>query len=203
MPYGLTGRIIDIDLSSEKIRIRKISEDIYRKWFGGRGLGTYILWKELGECWESIDPLEEENILLVLTGPLTGYYPGIKLCITGKSPESNGVVGSTVSSEVAIELKAAGYDGMIIRGKAELPKYIFVVDDHIEIRNADKYWGKPSRRFVPELIREVHEELIGMSKLKGIPKEPAMIYIGLGGENKVRFASIMSKWVHAAGYGGY
>jgi len=64
---------------------------------GGRGVVTYILWKELGNIWENIDPLGTENLLIILTGPLTGYYPGIKTCVSGKSPESNGVVGSTLS----------------------------------------------------------------------------------------------------------
>lgn len=203
LPYGFTGRILDIDLSTGDISVVEFPEETYRKWLGGRGLGTCILWKELGDRWEFINPLGTDNILLALTGPLTGYYPGIKLCITGKSPESNGVVGSTISSEVAIELKAAGYDGIIIRGKAETPKYLLIIDDHVEMKDAQKYWGRDPHEFLPELIRETHKEAIELAGVGGIPKEPAVIYIGRGGEKGVRFASIMAKWVHAAGYGGY
>ncbi|WP_324735278.1 aldehyde ferredoxin oxidoreductase C-terminal domain-containing protein [Thermococcus sp. SY098] len=201
--YGYTGKLIDVDLSRNKIEIIEINEETLKKFYGGRGLGTYILWKELGERWEYVDPLGEENLLLILTGPLTGYYPGIKTAVVSKSPESNGVVGSVLSSEVGIELKASGYDGIIIRGKAKEPVYLFVNDDTIEIRDASKYWGMNGVEVVKTLTKDVHEELKKKEKLKGVPKEPAIMYIGRGGENKVRFAAIMAKLMHAAGYGGF
>ncbi len=201
--YGYAGKLIDVDLSRDKIEIIEIDEETLKKFYGGRGLGTYILWKELGEKWEYVDPLGEENLLLILTGPLTGYYPGIKTAVVSKSPESNGVVGSVLSSEVGIELKASGYDGIIIRGKAKEPVYLFVNDDTIEIRDASKYWGMNGVEVVKTLTKDVHEELKKKEKLKGVPKEPAIMYIGRGGENKVRFAAIMAKLMHAAGYGGF
>ena len=201
--YGYTGKLIDVDLSRDKIEIVEIDEETLRKFYGGRGLGTYILWKELGKRWEYVDPLGEENLLLILTGPLTGYYPGIKTAVIAKSPESNGVVGSVLSSEVGLELKASGYDGIIIRGKAREPVYLFVNDDTIEIKDASKYWGMNGVEVVKTLTKDVHEELKKKEKLRGIPKEPAVMYIGRGGENKVRFAAIMSKLMHAAGYGGF
>ncbi len=201
--YGYTGKLIDVDLSREKIEGIEIDEETLRKFYGGRGLGTYILWKELGERWEYVNPLGEENLLLILTGPLTGYYPGIKTAVIAKSPESNGVVGSVLSSEVGLELKASGYDGIMIRGKAREPVYLFVNDDTIEIRDASKYWGMNGVEVVKTLTKDVHEELKKKEKLRGIPKEPAVMYICRGGENKVRFAAIMSKLMHAAGYGGF
>ena len=120
--YGYNGRLLDIDLTTEKIKTVPLTEETAKKWFGGRGLGVYLLWKELGTKWETVNPLSEENLLLILTGPLTGYYPGMKTSVVSKSPESNGVIGSVLSSEAGIELKAAGYDGVIIRGKSESPK---------------------------------------------------------------------------------
>ena len=203
MPYGFHGKLIDIDLTTKGIRITNISEKTYRRFLGGRGLATWILWNELGARWDEIDPLDPENILLVLTGPMTGYYPGMKLCISGKSPQSNGVIGSTVSSEVAIELKAAGYDGIIIRGTAEKPVYIFIYNDEVEIRNAEHLWGKVSSETLRILTRETYVDLRKRERGKGIPKEPGIIYIGPAGENRVRTAAVMSKWTHAAGYGGY
>jgi len=94
------------------------------------------LWERLGEKWESIDPLGPENLFLALTGPLTGIYPGARICISGKSPQCNGIIGSTLSGELPVELKCAGYDGVIVSGKAEKPVYILVTDDHAEIRDA-------------------------------------------------------------------
>ncbi|AIF68638.1 aldehyde:ferredoxin oxidoreductase [Palaeococcus pacificus DY20341] len=201
--FGYTGKLIDVDLSKEKVNVVEIEEEALKKFYGGRGLGVYLLWKELGKNWEDIDPLGEENILLILTGPLTGYYPGIKTAVLSKSPESNGVVGSVLSSEVGLELKTSGYDGIIIRGKAKSPVYLLVNDDSIEIRDASKYWGMGGVELHKTLLKEVHDELRRKEKLRGVPKEPAMMYIGKGGENKVRFASIMAKLMHAAGYGGY
>ncbi|ASJ00931.1 aldehyde ferredoxin oxidoreductase family protein [Thermococcus gorgonarius] len=199
---GYAGKLLDVNLSTGKVKTVELDEDMLR-FYGGRGLGTYLLWRELGERWESIDPLGEENLLLILTGPLTGYYPGMKTTVVSKSPESNGVVGSVLSSEVGIELKSAGYDGIIIRGKASEPVYLFINDDEVEIRDASKYWGMGGLELHKTLLREVHEELRKKGKLKGVPKEPAMMYIGRGGEGKVRFAAIMSKLMHAAGYGGF
>ncbi|NJE85977.1 aldehyde ferredoxin oxidoreductase [Thermococcus sp. CX2] len=200
--YGYAGKLLDVDLSRESVKVVELDEEM-RKFYGGRGLGVYILWKELGKDWENIDPLGEENLLLILTGPLTGYYPGMKTAVVSKSPESNGVVGSVLSSEVGLELKAAGYDGIIIRGRAKSPVYLFVNDDTVEIRDASKYWGMGGVELHKTLLKEVHEEIRKKEKLKGIPKEPAMMYIGKGGENKVRFAAIMTKLMHAAGYGGF
>ncbi|MCD6559841.1 MAG: aldehyde ferredoxin oxidoreductase [Palaeococcus sp.] len=201
--YGYHGRILDVDLTREQARIVELDDDVLKKFYGGRGLGVYILWKELGERWEKIDPLGEENILLVLTGPLTGYYPGMKTAVLSKSPESNGVVGSVLSSEVGLELKASGYDGIIIRGRAKTPVYLLVYNDDVEIRDAERYWGMGGVDLHKTILKEAYGEIKKREKLRGLPKEPAMMYIGKAGENKVRFAAIMTKLMHAAGYGGF
>jgi len=201
--YGYAGKLLDVNLSTEEIKTIPLTEEITKKWFGGRGLGVYLLWKELGDKWEKVNPLGEENLLLILTGPLTGYYPGMKTAVVSKSPESNGVVGSVLSSEAGIELKSAGYDGLIIRGKAESPKYIFIHNDHVEIRDATKYWGLRGIETTKELMKEAYSVLLKLEKVNGKPKEPAIMYIGPAGERQIRFASIMTKWAHAAGYGGY
>jgi aldehyde:ferredoxin oxidoreductase len=203
MPFGFTGKLLEIDLSNEKVKTIELRKEIYRKFIGGRGLGAWLLWEKLGSKWFDIDPLGPENILLVLTGPLTGYYPGTRVCITGKSPQSNGMVGSTVGSEVGIELKAAGYDGIIVLGKANRPVYLMINDNNVEIRNASKMWGKGGRGTLKELMNEVMKELNKDAERKGYSKEPAVLYIGPAGEKLVRTASVMAKWVHAAGYGGY
>ena len=203
MPYGFVGKLLEIDLSSERIREIELREELLRKFIGGRGLGSWLLWNRLGERWENLDPLSPENQLMFLTGPMTGYYPGARICVTGKSPLSNGIVGSTIGTELGIELKASGYDGLIVTGKASSPVYIFVNDDKSEIRDASKHWGKGGREILRDLIRETWGELKSRNRLKGIPKEPSILYIGPAGENLVRFAAVISKWTHAAGYGGY
>jgi len=200
---GYAGKFLEVDLSTEKIKELKFDESILRQYIGGRGLATKILWDRLGDRWETIDPLGPENILLVLTGPLTGFFPGGRICISGKSPQSNGVVGSTVAGEFPVELKCAGYDGLIITGKAAKPSYIFITDSQAEIRDASHVWGKDGKQTIKVLTREGREELRKRFPSYGEWKEPAILYIGPAGENMVRIAAVMAKWTHAAGYGGY
>jgi aldehyde:ferredoxin oxidoreductase len=202
MPYGFTGKFVEVDLSSSKVRVVDVRRDLYRKFLGGRGLGSWILWERLGEVWEGLDPYSPDNLLIVLTGPLTGYIAGVRLAITGKSPQSGGTVGSTIASEVGLELKCSGYDGLIVSGKAKDPVYIFIHDDKVEVRDASKVWGKGIRETHKLLLRDVLPELRKTPRF-GEPKEPAMIYIGPAGENLCRFAAIEGKYAHAAAYGSY
>ena len=201
--YGYCGKLLDIDLSSNKVRVIELDEEVLRKFIGGRGLAAWILWKELGNRWQEIDPLGPENILTVLTGPLTGYYPGMKICISGKSPQSNGIVGSAISTSLGIEIKAAGYDGILIRGRASSPIYLFIFNDRVEFRDAGKLWGKRGRETYTLLMNEIFKEINRNASRKGYLREPGILYIGPAGENRVRIASIMSEITHAAGYGGY
>ena len=203
MVGGYAGKFLDIDLSEEKIREVSFPEDVLRRYIGGRGLGARILWDRLGSRWEEVDPLGPENLFLALTGPLTGYFHGARICITGKSPQNNGIIGSTVSGEFPIELKCAGWDGVIVSGKAEEPVYILIDDDRVEVRDAKHLWGKDAKTTLKTLTKEVKEELDSRHSRYGLLKEPSMIYIGPAGENLVRAAAVEQKWSHAAGYGGY
>lgn len=198
---GYNGILLEVDLGREKWRAVELEEEVLEKYIGGRGLAAYLLWRELGGRWERVDPLGPENLLLFLTGPLTGYYPGSKLCISGKSPQTNGIVGSAISTEAAIELRAAGYDGIAIKGTSRDPVYLLVDGDKVEIRGASELWGLGGRETLLKLKKEVRKELSG--RRAGIPRDPGVLYIGPAGENKVRTAVVMAKWTHAAGYGGY
>ncbi len=204
MPYGYAGRILEVDLSREKTRVVELDDQVLHDYIGGRGLGAYLLMRELHDRWESLDPLSPENPLYLLTGPLTGYYPGVKLLVTAKSPQSNGIVGSVLSSEVAIELRAAGLDGLVLRGASKDPVYIYVENGEAEIRGADHLWGLGGRATYRTLRDELYREYLRKHLNRdGLPREPSFIYIGPAGENLVRTAAVMAKWVHAAGYGGY
>jgi len=203
MIFGYAGKFLEIDLSNEKISETRLSDEVLKDYVGGRGLATKILWDRLGDKWEQIAPLSPENILLFLTGPLTGFFPGGRICVSGKSPQSNGVVGSTVAGEFGVELKCAGYDGIIVTGKAKKPVYIFIKDSDVEIREAMHIWGKDAKETVTLLTKECRVLLQDRFSQKGEWKEPAILYIGPAGENEVRTAVVASKWTHAAGYGGY
>jgi len=200
---GYAGKFLEVDLSSEAIKETKFSDEILKNYAGGRGLAAKILWDRLGDRWETVDPLEKENLLLLLTGPLTGFFPGGRLCVSGKSPQSNGVVGSTVAGEFGVELRCAGYDGIIVSGEAKKPVYLFIKDSDVELRDAGHVWGKDGKETVTALTRECRELLRTRYPRFGEWKEPAMVYVGPAGECKVRTAVVASKWSHAAGYGGY
>lgn len=203
MILGYAGKLLEVDLSTERTRQVRLKDDVLKDYVGGRGLAAKILWDRLGRKWEKTDPLRPENILLFLTGPLTGFFPGGRICVSGKSPQSNGVVGSTVGGEFGIELRCAGYDGVVVTGKAKKPVYLFIKDSDVEIRDASHVWGKDAKQTMTLLTRECRELLKKRFPLYGEWKEPAMLYIGPAGENKVRTAVVAAKWTHAAGYGGY
>ncbi|MFH1179658.1 MAG: aldehyde ferredoxin oxidoreductase C-terminal domain-containing protein [Candidatus Bathyarchaeota archaeon] len=203
MNRGYAGKFLDIDLSRDKIQDIKLPDVVLEQYFGGRGVGAKILWDRLGEKWRTVDPLGPENLLIALTGPMTGIYPGGRVCITGKSPVSNGTVGSTASTEFAHELRTAGYDGVIVSGRAEKPVYILVTDDGAEIRDASRLWGTMGEKTLKILNKEIPDELEGRDPRNGLWKEPGIVYIGPAGENMVRNACVMTKLCHACGYGGY
>ena len=200
---GYAGKTLEVDLTGEEIKETTIDENILKQYIGGRGLSARILWDRLGSRWEEIDPLGPENLLIISTGPLTGYFPGGRVCISGKSPQSNGIVGSTVAGEFPIELRCAGYDAIIFSGKAEKPVYLFVTDGQAEIKDATHLWGKGRVETLKVLNREGIEELKKRDSKSREWKEPGAVYIGPAGETSSRVAAVLAKWTHGAGYGGY
>jgi aldehyde:ferredoxin oxidoreductase len=203
MLRGYAGKFLDVDLTHEKIKEITFPEATLYQYFGGRGLAAKVLWDRLGKKWPKVDPLGPENMLTILTGPLTAIHPGSRICVSGKSPLSNGIIGSTASSEFPMELKCAGYDGVFVTGKASNPVYLLITDDGCEIRDATHLWGKVGEETIKTLNAEVKKELSKRKPQVGLWKEPSMVYIGPAGENIVRNACVLTKLVHAAGYGGY
>ena len=203
MVGGYAGKFLEVDLTGGGVTETCFSEDVLRRYVGGRGLASWILWDRLGARWDRVDPLGSENLFLVLSGPLTGYFHGARICVTGKSPQNNGIIGSTVSGEFPVELKCAGWDGVIVSGKAEEPVYILIDDDRVELKDAGHLWSKDGKETLRLLTGEVKAELDRRHARFGVQKEPAVLYIGPAGENRVRVASVIQKWTHAAGYGGY
>jgi len=200
---GYAGKFLEVDLSDEKIKEIRFPDEILRDYIGGRGLAAKVLWDRFGDRWEEVDPLGPENLLTVFTGPMTGYFPGGRLSVSGKSPQSNGIVGSTIGSEVSIELRTAGYDGVIFSGKAEKPVYLWVTDEGAEIKDASQLWGKGAIEFIKHINRMGREELEKKHPRKREWKEPQSVYIGPAGENISRMAAVVGKYTHGAGYGGY
>ena len=200
---GYAGKFLEIDLSRGTFKDVTFDDELLKDYVGGRGLAAKILCDRLIDKWEELDPLGPENVLLFLPGPLTGFFPGGRICVSGKSPQSNGVVGSTVGGEFGVELRCAGYDGVIVTGQAEKPVYVLIKDSDVEIRDASRMWGKDGKETNTLLNKECRRLLSERYPRYGEWKEPAKLYVGPAGENKVRTAVVMAKWTHAAGYGGY
>ena len=176
--YGYTGRLLRIDLSKEKVTVEKIEPEVLRKFLGGVGYGVKLLYSEIPA---GIDPLSSENKLVFTTGPLSGTKaPGsgfAEVCF--KSP-LGGIWGeSKCGGEWGGALRKAGYDFLVIEGKAKEPKYIFIDDGQVEIRPADKLKGKTTSQKDTLIKEELEDEKF----------EAAVI--GPAGEDLVRFACIM------------
>ncbi|MGD2201499.1 MAG: aldehyde ferredoxin oxidoreductase N-terminal domain-containing protein, partial [Candidatus Bathyarchaeota archaeon] len=200
---GYAGKFLKVDLTTGDIGETSFDDTTLRHYIGGRGLATKVLWDRFGDRWEEVDPLGPENLLCVFTGPMTGYFPGTRLCISGKSPQSQGIVGSTIGSEVSIELRTAGYDGIIVEGRAEEPSYLWVTEEGCEIKDASEVWGKGAIEFLKHINRVGREELESKHPSKREWKEPQSVYIGPAGERLSRIAAVTGKYTHGAGYGGY
>lgn len=150
--HGWAGRILNVDLSSGKIEVEPLSRDFAIKHIGGRGFGTRILYDEVGP---EVDPLSPGNIIAIGSGPLSGTLSpsGCRTDIIAKSPLT-GIFGRTnFGGFFGPELKWAGYDLIVFRGKSDKPVYLWVQDDHVEIKDAAHLWGKDTWE-TQRLIRE-------------------------------------------------
>ena len=133
--YGWAGKILDVDLTTRKIKTEPLSKDWAVKYIGGSGFMARVLYDEVGP---EVDALSPENIALIGQGPLSGtlapssgrYEVAAKSPLTGIYGRSNG------GGNFGPEMKWAGYDLIIIRGKSENPVYLWIEDDHVELRDA-------------------------------------------------------------------
>jgi len=154
MPYGYCGKILHVDLTAGKVEIEEPEETFYRKYMGGSALGAYYLLKHTPP---GADPLGPENTLSLMAGVVTGApFPGqSRVTATAKSPVT-GLVGDSQSGGFwPAELKAAGFDGIVIHGRAERPVYLWVHDGEAELRDAVHLWGK----FTADVEDGIREEL--------------------------------------------
>ena len=186
---GYTNRLLEFDLTTNEAKVCAPEEELYDKYLGGRGFGARVLYDLLPA---GVDPLSGENIMLILAGPFTGTpVPGAnRYVVITKSPGSKGFVDSYASGRIAVELKFAGYDGLIVRGTAAKPSYLYIEDDKVEIRDATFLWGKDTFE-TEDLIREALGD-----------HEVGICCIGPAGERLVKFATINSDYYRQAGRGG-
>lgn len=189
MVRGYTGRILRINLSNGKISHEEMNQEDVQKFIGGRGIGAFLLYKELKE---GIDPLGEENKLIFTTGPLTGLevQGSAKYAVLTKSPQTNIYLMSISSRNFGKELRKCGYDILIIEGIADNPVYISIFDNQVLINDAQELWGMDTFAAEERLLKEYGN------------KKASVATIGPAGENLVKYASIINNNSRAAGRGG-
>ncbi len=177
--FGYVGKLLRIDLAREKHTIEELSEDDAKLFLGGIGLAAKIVFNEVDP---RIDPFDEDNKLVFMTGPLTGtLVPGAsRTVVAAKSPLTLAWGESHFGGFWGPELKRAGYDGVIIEGKAKTPVYIFIHNENVEIRDAEHLWGLFTGDTEEKIRKEVGDE------------KTRVACIGPAGENLVRYAAILS-----------
>ncbi|MFA4837725.1 MAG: aldehyde ferredoxin oxidoreductase N-terminal domain-containing protein, partial [Dehalococcoidia bacterium] len=187
--YGWAGTMLDIDLSSGKIKKEPLDRSLGKDYLGGRGINSRILFSEVRP---GIDAASPENVLIFGTGPLGGTIApsSNRMSVTAKSFAYDGIGTSNAGGSFGPGLKWAGYDHVLIRGKAEEPVYIFIDDDQVTLRPAKHLWGKSTW----DTDRLIRKEL-GDPDIK-------VAAIGPAGEKLVRFAVIMFTMYRAAGMTG-
>lgn len=186
--HGYTGKILRVDLNNRTTKVEALDIELAKKFIGGRGLAEKILMQEIDP---KVDPLSPENKFIVATGPLTGTPTptGGRYMVVTKSPLSDTIACSNSGGHWGAELKFAGYDLIIVEGKADAPVYINIVDDQVEILDAASLWGKVTSETTEDL-KKIHGD------------EAKVLNIGPAGENLSKLACVMNDLYRAAGRSG-
>lgn len=186
---GYTGKILKVDLTTGALEVEQPAESFYRPYLGANGFIGYYLLKEMPA---NVDPLGPENLLVFAAGPVTGVpIAGAgRSAVGGKSPLTGGYGESDVGGFFGAEMRRAGFDAVVVRGKAASPVYLWLHDGEAELRPADHLWGMSTA----ECQEAVRAELGA--------KNARLAMIGPGGEKLVRYACIINDLKHAAGRTG-
>ncbi|MFC1942189.1 aldehyde ferredoxin oxidoreductase family protein [Chloroflexota bacterium] len=186
--YGY-GKMLHVDLSARKIEKRETEPEFARKFGGGMGFGCKILYDEVGP---DIDPLSPDNVIVVASGPLTGTQAPFasRTEVTTRDPLTGSVGSGNTGGMLGPYLKHAGFQAIVIRGKAENPVYLWINDDEVEIRDADHLWGRDAYETTDILKRENGES------------KASVFAIGTAGENLVKYSCPVTDYYHFAARSG-
>jgi aldehyde:ferredoxin oxidoreductase len=187
---GYAGKILYIDLTTGKTRTEKLSEDDAKNYIGGIGLGMKLY---LSNSKAGVNPLSSENPLVLALGPVSGtMFPtgGNGHAFISKSPETGGVGEAVSHGTFGAELKRAGYDAVILTGKAEKPVYLWIDDAAVQLLDASNVWGKSPFETEDAIKGEIGDYYVRVAS------------IGLAGEKQSKIACIINEKTRAAGRTG-
>src|SRR3990170_2955369 len=182
---GYTENILRIDLAAQSVTKEKLDEKIARDFLGGRGFGTKILYDEMKQ---GADALSPDNIIVFAVGPLTGTRTPSsgRHVVVSKSPLTGGIAFTSSGGTWGAELKRAGYDAIVVKGKAKKPLYLWIEDDEVGFRDAKEHWGKMISQSDEGIKSETDDEA-------------KVLQIGIAGERMSRIAAIINEKYRAAG----
>ena len=185
---GYAGQILRVDMTTRKITKQPLNHEICEQYIGGRGHDAKIIFDEVPP---KADPLGPENVLCISTGPITGLLGPTsgRVNAAALSPLTGIYGNSNAGTHWGPELKYAGYDGIIIKGKSKKPFYLYIEDEKVELRDASHLWGKGIFDTVQQLKEECDEEI-------------CVAAIGPAAENGVLYGSIIFDYWDATGRTG-
>ena len=177
--YGNWGKILRVDLTRESFATENVGEETYRKYIGGVGIASKIIFDEVGP---EVDPFDPNNVIVFSVGPFQGTgIPGSGRWTVSSLSPLTGMWGESCGGGYwGPEFKRTGFDAIAVRGRAETPIYIWIEDGDVEIRDARKTWGK--------MVSEADEEI----KTEVGDQRARSVLIGPAGERLVRFACVAS-----------
>ncbi len=189
MAHGFTGKILQVDLTRGTIQTQKLDEELYRLYPGGKALAGYFLLRKLAP---HTDPLSPGNLLVLANGLLTSapFSTATRFTAAARSPLTGAYGESEAGGYWGPELKMAGWEAVLITGRAEHPVYLWIHNDQAEIRDARHLWGRD-----PDVAQSTIREELG-------DKLARVLQIGIGGENLVRFAALTNDLRHFNGRTG-
>ena len=187
--FGYAGNIADVDLTKSKVDIKPLNLDFARQYLGGTGFAARILWDRVKP---DTDPFDPENPLIFGVGPVTGAFfsPSGRFMVAYKSPLTGLWGEAHCGGHWGPQLKYAGFDMVVIQGRAPKPVYLMIRDGDVSIRDAGHLWTRDTME-TTDIIREEHGD-----------NEIEVAAIGIAGEKRVRYAAIIASYYRAAGRGG-
>ncbi len=186
---GYAGNMVYVDLTSGTTAVKPTPPELKKSYIGGRGFGIRLLTDMVDPM---IDPLSDKNILVFAAGPLTGTgIPlGSRYEVSAVSPLTGTVMSGNSGGVFGWKMKKAGFDAVVITGKAEKPVYLYLDDGKAELRDASRLWGKTTGETTDALLEELNDQTVRVA------------CIGPSGEKQVLFACIMNEKTRAVGRGG-
>ena len=189
--FGHTGKVLFVDLSDGSHRVEHVDELVYRGYLGGYGLGAWLMWKHFPA---GVDPLAPEACFAISSGLLTGLrtpFSG-RIQIVGKSPLTGTWADSNSGGSVCSHLRAAGFDALVVRGRAAAPTVLVIRDGEVALEPAGELWGQ-----------EIPETFDALKARFGGKRDVGVSAIGPAGEQQQRIASVMNDRYHAFGRQGF